>query len=317
MNVDGRKMADEALRSPPNLLIFFHIPKTGGTTMDAILARCFPGTEHFDGQVGTSTSGLALRPRDRIAAKYHALSSADQAAIRCVMGTHYPFGIETLFGRPAKYFTILRPPVERAASHFFDDRTQRHLACYDQIKTMTLDQYLDSGLGITAYDNQVRLLSGCPELDVPLDPGGGPISAPPVEPRHLEMAKQNIERQFVTAAPLDSFTSLLMILRQMYGWKMHRMVYVRHNVAAKRATPTEPISPATRRRLEQTNQYDMALYSWVKARFAAQVASLEPGISRDCRRYESLNAVAQRIDQVVPAQLRRRVTRVLSSHGPR
>jgi hypothetical protein len=60
---------------------------------------------------------------------------------------------------------------------------------------------LDSGIGIDQDNHQVRMLSGCPELDGPWDPA---ISIRPVERRHLEMAKRNIEERFIVAAPIEN-----------------------------------------------------------------------------------------------------------------
>jgi hypothetical protein len=193
--------------------------------------------------------------------------------------------------------------VERVASHFFDDRTQPHRTCYDLIKNMTLEQYLDSGLSITPFDNQVRLLSGCPELDTPWDPHGRPISALPVKPHHLELAKHNIERHFITAAPLESFTTLLMLLRRIYGWEISKLFFVRHNVGANRPFPMEPISPNARRRLEESNRYDLELYNWVRARFAEQVKRLEPELSRQRHRFELLNNAVQRMHRATPQRV--------------
>lgn len=285
---------------PPEILIFFHIPKTGGSTMDAILRRRFPGPKHFNGHVGISMSGLAAHSREKIEAKYYALPEARRRAVSCVMGAHYPMGIHTMLDRPAKYFTLLRPPVERVASHFFEDRTLPHRTCYDQIKDMTLDQYIDSGLGITPYDNQVRLLSGCPELDTPWDPDGNPISALPVDSRHLELAKRNIEEHFIAAAPLESFNALLMMLRYIYGWGLTQVMYVKYNVGADRAFKTEPISAYARGRLEETNRYDTQLYDWAKSRFAEQLKTLEPQLSRDIYRFELINKWAQRAHRAAP-----------------
>jgi hypothetical protein len=67
------------------------------------------------------------------------------------------------------------------------------MPCYPFIKDLTLEQYLDSGIGIDQDNHQVRMLSGCPELDAPWDSKGGPISTSSAERRHLEMAKRNIE----------------------------------------------------------------------------------------------------------------------------
>jgi Galactose-3-O-sulfotransferase len=299
--------------SPRGILIFFHIPKTGGTTMDAVLSRCFPGAQHFDGAMADTRSALSIRPREKIEAKYQALSNAERQAIQCLMGTIYPFGIHTILDRSAKYFTILRPPVERCISHFLNNKKVTHQPFYNRIKNMTLDEYLDSGIGIESSDYQVRLLSGCPELDAFRHPVGGRISAPAVEPRHLELAKQNIEQHFVAAAPMEAFNSLLLMLRALYGWKLWQILYARHNIGSKGAASVESISTASRLRLEEMNCYDIQLYDWVKVRFAKQTRAMEPELSRDLRRFEMLNAAAQRVRRTTPDLVARPIGRLLSS----
>jgi hypothetical protein len=309
----GSKIVQKSsVPQPPEILIFFHIAKTGGTTMDAILSRCFPGAQHFDGGMADVRSALSIRPREKIEARYHALSNEERQAIRCVMGTHYPLGIHTMLERPAKYFTILRPPVERCISHFLNNRKVQDQPYYHRIKNMTLDEYLDSGVGIESLDYQVRVLSGCPELDVPRHPAGGRISAPPVELRHLELAKRNIEQHFIAAAPIEAFDSLLLVLRRLYGWKLWQILYVRHHIGSEAAPPTELISTASRRRLEEMNRYDTQLYDWVKDLFAEQTRALEPELSRDLRGFEILNATAQRVRRTAPDLVARPISQLLS-----
>jgi hypothetical protein len=308
----GSKLPQKQPAQPPEILIFFHIPKTGGTSMDAILSRGFPDGQHFDGAMADIRSALSIRPREKIEAKYHALSNAERQAIRCLMGTIYPFGTHTMLDRPAKYFTVLRPPVERCISHFLNNRKLPHQPFYDRIKNMTLDEYLDSGVGIESLDYQVRLLSGCPELDVPRHPAGGRISAPPVEPRHVELAKRNIEQHFIAAAPVEAFNSLLLVLRALYGWKLRQILFVRHNIGNEGAAPIEPVSTASRRRLKEMNRYDTQLYDWVKVRFAEQTRAMEPELSRDLRRFEILNAAAQRVRRTTPDLVARPIGHLLS-----
>jgi Sulfotransferase family len=320
----GSQIPQKPSAQPPEILIFFHIPKTGGTSMDVILSRCFPDAQHFNGAMFDTRSALSIKPREKIEARYHALSNTEREAIRCLMGTIYPMGIHTMLDRPAKYFTVLRHPVERCISHFLNNKKLPHQPFYNRIKNMTLDEYLDSGVGIESMDYQVRLLSGCPELDTHRHPAGGRISAPPVEPRHLELAKRNIEQHFIAVAPVEAFNSLLMVLRALYGWKLWQIMFVRRNVGSEsngygnRASsacrvPTEPISVASRRRLEETNRYDMELYDWVKDRFAEQTRAMEPEVSRDLRRFEILNAAAQRVRRITPGLVARPIGRLLSS----
>ena len=79
-----------------------------------------------------------------------------------------------------------------------------------------------------------------PELDTDLrDPAGGRIYAPPVEPRHLELAKRNIEQHFIAAAPLESFTSLLLMLRAfIWLWNFRQFLFSSSEMSVPKALPT-------------------------------------------------------------------------------
>jgi hypothetical protein len=147
------------------------------------------------------------------------------------------------------------------------------------------------------------MLSGCPELDGPWDVEGRPISIRPVERRHLEMAKRNIEERFIVAAPIEEYTALVWFLKRLYGWPFHRVLFRINN-----ETPNRPklaaVSEATRKRLETLNRYDIEVYEWVKARFAKQIQSMEPHFSREVRRFDMLNRGVQRISRLSPQPIR-------------
>jgi hypothetical protein len=299
------------------VLIFFHIPKTGGSTMDGILEHCFPA-QCFNGAVGSTDSALLVRPTARIAEKFRRLPIEKRRAVRCVTGVHLALDVETIFDRTAKFFTILRHPAERVISSFFYNRTKSHLISYPFIKDMTLAQYLDSGIGLDADNHQVRMLSGCPELDAPWDPNGRPISAPPVEPHHLDMAKRNIEERFIVAAPLEQFSALVWFFKRLYGWPLHRLLFNRrnenagHKEGADEGRPRlQQVPAAIRQRLLEWNQFDVALYEWVCSRFAEQLRSMEPEFSQEVRRFERLNGMAQQVYRAVPHQLGRLASRLI------
>jgi hypothetical protein len=60
--------------------------------------------------------------------------------------------VAAIFDRPSKFFTIVREPVDRVISNFFFNRTATDLTSYPFIKDLTLEEYLDSGLGLD-HDN--------------------------------------------------------------------------------------------------------------------------------------------------------------------
>ena len=94
---------------PPEVLIFFRIPKTGGNTMDGVFQQCLPD-QHFHADVGPTDSALLVRSTKKIAEKLGRLPSEKQRAIRCLIGIHVAMDVETIFERPSKFFTIVRHP---------------------------------------------------------------------------------------------------------------------------------------------------------------------------------------------------------------
>jgi Galactose-3-O-sulfotransferase len=295
---------------PPNLLIFYHIPKAGGTTMEFVLANCFPGDQHFSSYVGVPDSAASIADRGMIAEKYNLLSAEARQAIRCVAGGHVPVDIHTLFDRPAKYFTIIRHPVDRVISSFYFIRDKTYAPHFEVIKDMTLEEYLDSRVGLDPFDHQVRMLSGCEELDGPWGVDGKPVPAAPVEARHLEMAKQNIEKHFITAAPLEEFSTLVVLLKRLYGWNLRNCLYELQNVTARRPQ-VDDVPKATRQRIEDYNRYDMELYEWTKTRFANQISALDPQISRDRYLFDIVNSSCHRLRRMRSKNIRKAVTNLV------
>ena len=294
--------------TPPDVLIFLRLPKTGGYTMDQVLARCL-GQSFYANEIATH-SALLIRPTQAVAEKFRQLAAEERQSIRCLIGEHVAMDVDTIFERPSKFFTIVRNPVDRVISSFFYYLTQSHLISHPFIKDLTLEQYLESGIGLDVDNHQVRVLSGCKELDAPWDPHGRPISAPRVERRHLEMAKYNIEERFIVAATLEQFTALVWFFKRLYCWPLHRVMFRRHNETAGRPH-LEQISADTRRRLAKLNPYDTELYEWVRDRFEQQICPLEPYFSREVRRFEMLNTAAQRFYRTAPHSIRKLTIQML------
>lgn len=302
--------ADVAGLVQPEILIFFHMPKTGGTTMGAILERCFPKDQHFNADVGEPDSSTWTLSRAKIAEKYNLLPDETKQSFRTVFYGHIPMGLHTLFDRPSKYFTIVRDPVDRVISQFYYMKTQSYLPIFEKIQNMTLDQYIDSRLGLDPFDHQVRMLSGCEELDAPYGTDGKPLTIVPVEERHLQIAKQNIEELFLTIAPSEEFTTLLVLLRRLYGWPLRKILFQSQRVTENRPRLAD-LSKATRRHVEECNQHDMALYEWTKARFTNQIRTLEPRISRERRLLDNVNDGWQQAIRVMPRHFRSTLTNLL------
>lgn len=84
------------------ILIYTHIPKTGGNTFAAVLYNQY----HYEKEV----CSVYLRE--------HLPKDVDFDKIKLIIG-HHQFGLHKEVPRPCKYITMLRDPVDRVVSNYF------------------------------------------------------------------------------------------------------------------------------------------------------------------------------------------------------
>jgi len=259
-----------ALRLPATL-IFFHIGKTAGRTLGTIISRQFPEDAQLNASIGETRSALGLHRRDAIEAQVRALPAERLARLRFVRG-HVPFGIHDLFAAPAQYITLVRDPMERVVSSFYYLRQQPQVLIHRRLETMTLDDYLESRLGLDPYDYQVRVLSGCPELDADwTEPR--PLDLVEVTRHHLDRAKVNIVEHFLLAAPTERFEAALILLRHLFGWSLPDLFFIPENVTEGRPHRSA-LSAWTTARIRAHNRFDREMHRWVDRRFRQLTRSL-------------------------------------------
>ena len=307
---------------PPEILIFLRLPKTGGNTMDGLFEHCLPG-QFFHAYIKRLNSPLLVRPTDWIEEKFLLLPPERRARVRCLIGNHVAMDVDRIFDRPASFFTVVREPVDRVVSHFYHVRTEPHVPIHRFIRTMTLEQYLDSGMALEADNLQVRVLSGCAELDGEWHPQTGQVTAAPVTPHHLEMAKRNIETRFIAAAALEQITQLVWFFKRLYGWPTHQVLFLPRNENAGhqqnggQPRPRVADLPASlRERLERSNHYDRELYLWVKQRFTDQLQPLQPEFDKEVSKFNQWLNIVHAVANHTPSALRRLASRALFSRAP-
>jgi Sulfotransferase family len=208
----------------PDLLIFLHMGKTGGTTLGDVLRRNFPEANQLGGWSNNSYSVLGLYPFLAIKECHDRLPRDSRRSIALLNG-HVPFGVHEIFEQTAKYVTLVRTPADRAVSNFYyilENPAERFF--YPHLKDMSFRDYVASDLCLD--NSQVRALSGYPELGPQWD-GNRPLISASVKPEHLQAAKRNIEQHFLAAAPLDDFIGMLLYLRMTFNWPLQAIRFTR------------------------------------------------------------------------------------------
>jgi acetyltransferase-like isoleucine patch superfamily enzyme len=132
-----------------------------------------------------------------------------------------------------------------------------------------LERAVDEGIFLGLHNYQTRILSGIPELDPPYRrfPSKRQLEVPESA---LALAKRHLDDMFFVGIT-ESFAESALILKEIFGWGLEDVVYVRKKINLNKP-PSAEISSQLREKLAQINTLDLQLYNYGKARFREQAA---------------------------------------------
>jgi hypothetical protein len=244
------------------ILIFFHIAKTAGTTLHQILRRNFPDDAMISMNYGANAGYV-----DEL--KY--LSAERKAKIKYLHAHMMPLSIREYLPSSIA-IALLRDPVDRVISeYFYICQAQAHpLHAQFVSHNTSLYDYITTGISPAAVQSgQTRLLSGIQGVDWAT--GAGPLSRDV-----LETAKKNLQNKFVLVGFTERFDETLVLLKHILGWKNANLLYRKHNVSQNRL-PRQHIPGTVLKLIEQYNEFDIELYHFAERQFNQLIA--EKGFS--------------------------------------
>jgi hypothetical protein len=214
-------------------LIFLHIPKSAGTTVNRLIEREYPLFQIFS--VDPVFSPWSRR-------RLWSLPPKRLTRFRIFKG-HMPFGLHTILPQPATYFAVFRDPISRVISAFY---FMRNYTLHPQYwKFRRLNWQLEDFVRNSRRDNvQTKMVAGAPYEE-------------PCTLEIFEQAKQNLRQHFSVVGLSERFEESLALMKIRYHWKLES--YHSFNITPRRPRKRE-VPKAILDLIAEKNSFDLALY---------------------------------------------------------
>jgi Galactose-3-O-sulfotransferase len=267
-------------------LVFVHVPRTGGTTIERVLDRKYRSRVLH---VETLWDPLAFVGQLPL----------EQRATADAIAGHVHYGVHDHVPRQCVYVTMLRDPVARVASMYhFIRGNPKHWLHPELIRTgIDLEEFARTAADPGVDNQQTRLIAGI---------GSGELGQPPSKlgPEALEAAKTNL-RTFVVVGLTERFDESFILLRRALGWRLPMYMSVN---AAKDAD--QPPTAAAVAAIRERNRLDLDLYRFARGLLEAAVAEQGSSFRREVAAFQALNRIPDALGPRTPPRLRRLVRRL-------
>ena len=244
------------------LLIFLHIGKAAGQTLEAIMRR-----QYAPHEIAAYSGRFGVTPH---------FSEEELGRARVVMG-HIPFGIHRAIPRPSNYTTLLREPVPRVISlyRYIVSTPAHHL--HTAVRELDLLSFVTSEIDAMEVDNgQTRQLAGDMEA-VP-------------DRSSLRAAQTNLRESFATVGVVERFDETVFLMSRRFGWAWP--FYRRRNVTSH-SMPNSPSTPDAVAAIRDRNRLDAELYAVACALLDEEVKRQPLLVRAEIPTFRAVNGMAQ------------------------
>jgi len=249
--------------TPEEAVIFLHVPKTAGTTLNRLIEWEYPLFEIYSIDpvfFRWSASHLWHLPAQRL------------KRMRMFKG-HMFFGVHEILPQPATYITVLRDPIDRVISAFYFMRSYMLHPLYWKFRreNWTLEDFVRR----SPRDNAQCKIIGVAEYEKPCTA------------EVCERAKDNLVRYFSVVGLSERFEESLALMKLRFGWKLQR--YSSFNVTRTRPGKAD-IPRSTLDLIQEKNCFDISLYDCAAKIFEAAVNTRAAEVSQITRELEEARA---------------------------
>jgi len=236
-------------------IIFLHLPRTAGTTLNRLIEREYPLFDIYSVDPVFSRwsraclFGFSQRRLERF----------------CVFKGHMPFGLHKRLPQPATYVAVMRRALERVISAY----------CFMSSYKLHPNYWKFRREGWTLEDFVRR----SPRENVQTKMIAGADYDEPCTAEILAKAKENL-RYFSVVGVAERFEESLALMKLRFGWKLesYSSFNVNRRCQRKRNLPQSTLALITER-----NRFDIELYEYAAKRFQEAIDKNAAEVSENVR----------------------------------
>jgi hypothetical protein len=232
-------------------LIFLHIPKTAGTTLNRIIEWQYNPFSIF------TMDPYRIRAT---AERLEKLPERRRRRLRVVRG-HLYYGVHEFLPQGATYITMLREPVARfLSSYYFIQRRPLH-PMHRKVATERVG--VEDFIRLTPHRQnlQCRLIAGIK-------------SEGKCDERILDQAKENLMKSFSVVGICERFEESLVVIAKSFNWEIP--FYENRKVSKTRPQ----VEPSAIEMIREHNRLDLELYEFGKNLFQEMVAKKDAEVKK-------------------------------------
>lgn len=237
-------------------VLFPHIPKTGGTTLDYVIAKNYKIDFVYRANAASIENNLASLYKKHNAYRVH----------RVIMGhielSDYIY--QLLDRKRLVQLVLLRDPLSRVVSYYDYTRTSPNHPKYDLAKNMSLMEFVSHSQIDDVRNGQTYRILGWLKDNYWRQHNYSDNEV-------LNLAKKQLVQRYSMFGITEQYDQFLLMARQMLGWK--DIYYQRKNKSGQKTNKTS-IDEATVQLIKEFNSIDYALYDFAKNKLKTRYQQL-------------------------------------------